>query len=216
MLTMSITALRTRTPAEVQTAVASFRTRYVEDWESWLRAPAGRRPELFGQILRRWQATRPYPMRRLRADAHHEAPYLEDLLDRAREPLSALGDLSLMSVSRRTQDQQEALEELWETFSQLQVEGTTSCVGITKAILLLTDGRIGPAFDSQVRARLGVDRPSTSHLWLARLGQIAEDIRAFETRNGPLATAVPVRFRALAYGRLYDMALGPSERSAGI
>ncbi len=73
----------------------------------------------------------------------------------------------------------------------------------------MTDGRIGPAFDSQVRAKLGVGRPATFQDWLLALQDIAEDIAMFESIHGPLSKAVPVRFGGLAYGRLYDMALGP-------
>jgi hypothetical protein len=66
-----------------------------------------------------------------------------------------------------------------------------------------------PAFDSQVRRKLGVGRPATCHEWLQTLEDIGEDIALFESAHGPLLNAVPVRFTHLAYGRLYDMALGP-------
>jgi hypothetical protein len=46
------------------------------------------------------------------------------------------------------------------------VTGEASCVGITKSILLVTDGRIGPAFDSTVRARLRLERPRCSTDWI--------------------------------------------------
>ena len=72
-----------------------------------------------------------------------------------------------------------------------------------------TDRR--PALDSQVQARLGIKPPTSSIEWLATLGQVANDIAAFEARSGPLADAGPERFRHLNVGRLYDMALGPRE-----
>jgi len=112
-------------------------------------------------------------------------------------------------MAHRTGEQEEALTSLWAIFSRLPTSGTASCVGITKAVLLLTDGRIGPAFDSQVRRKLGVGRPATCREWLQTLQDIGEDIAAFETSHGRLAKAVPFRFAQLAYGRLYDMALGP-------
>ncbi|MGH9202034.1 MAG: hypothetical protein ACRD2A_12465, partial [Vicinamibacterales bacterium] len=120
-----------------------------------------------------------------------------------------LGDLTVVTVARRTPQQDEALTALWAIFSRLPTAGLASCVGITKAILLLTDGRIGPAFDSQVRRRLGVGRPATCRDWIQMLQDIGEDIAIFESIQGPLTTAVPRRFAHLAYGRLYDMALGP-------
>jgi hypothetical protein len=167
------------------------------------------RPALFGRILRSWQATRPLPMRRLKAEATHGKPFLDDLLELAADPLSVLGELTVATVAQRTLKHDEALAALWQIFSCLPASGLASCVGITKAILLLTDGRIGPAFDWQVRAKLGVRRPASCHDWLVTLQDISEDILMFESTHGPLANVVSVRFAGLGYGRLYDMALGP-------
>ena len=186
-----------------------FAGRNVEDWEAWLAAHRDARPELFGRILRRWQATRPLAMRRLKAETQHGAPFLDDLLELAAEPVSVLGELTVLMVAQRTPQQDKALTALWDIFSRLPTAGLASCVGITKAVLLLTDGRIGPAFDSQVRTRLGVGRPATCRDWIQILQDIGEDIVMFESTHGPLTKAVPSRFAHLAYGRLYDMALGP-------
>jgi hypothetical protein len=204
-----IQAIRAKTPQEVHAAVDGFAVRYVDDWTQWMAAPALTRPELFGRILRRWQATRPLPMRRVRDEANHEAPFLEDLLAAAEDPLRALGGLTVLTVGWRTVEQEEALVELWDVFSRLPTTKVASCVGITKSVLLMTDGRVGPAFDRQVRTRLGIGRPSRPQDWLRILEGIAADIQAFESRHGPLSAAVPQRFANLACGRLYDMALGP-------
>ena len=48
-----------------------------------------------------------------------------------------------------------------------KANGTASCVGITKAVMLLTDGRIGPALDSQVRLNLGVAKPINAEEWIS-------------------------------------------------
>lgn len=206
---MSVEAIRNKTPRQVRSAVNEFSPRYVKDWNDWVAAPPDARPQLFGRILRKWQATRPAPMRRLRVDAKHNEPFLDVLLREAREPLRALTGLTLLTIARRTPAQDEAFATLWAIFSRLPISSVASCVGITKAVLLLTDGRIGPAFDSQVRRRLGVGRPSTCREWLRTLEGIAEDIAMFESAHGPLKQAVPGRFAQLPYGRLYDMALGP-------
>ena len=63
---MSISALRNKSPQQVYTDVSGFAQRYVQDWDHWMAAPAQDRPALFGAILRKWQATRPNKMRRLR------------------------------------------------------------------------------------------------------------------------------------------------------
>lgn len=206
---MSVEAIRNKTPRQLRSAVNDFSARYVEDWNAWIAARADARPRLFGQILRKWQATRPLAMRRLRVAAKHKPPFLDDLLHSAAKPLRALTGLTLLTISRRTPAQDEALATLWVIFSRLPTSGVASCVGITKAVLLLTDGRIGPAFDSQVRRRLGVGRPATSREWLRTLEDIGEDIAMFESAHGRLKQVVPARFAHLPYGRLYDMALGP-------
>jgi len=206
---VAIEAIRNKTPEQLRAAVSGFAVRYVEDWEAWLAARRDARPELFGRILRRWQATRPLAMRRLKVEAEHGAPFLDDLLESAADPLFTLGDLTLLTLPQRAPGQEEALTALWHIFSQLPTSGSASGVGISKAILLLTDGRIGPAFDSQVRAKLGLGRSMTCREWLRALEDIAEDIAIFESAHGALAKVVSARFAQLAYGRLYDMALGP-------
>jgi hypothetical protein len=150
-------------------------------------------------------------MRRLRREAEHERPYLDDLLDQARRPLSALSGLSIQTIRQKTPAHDEAFEELWTIFSQLPTSGVSTCVGISKAVLLLTEGEIGPAFDSRVRGYLGIARPEMSREWIQTLEKISDDIAAFELAHGPLPEAVPERFAQLAYGRLYDMVLGPRQ-----
>jgi len=206
---MSIDVLRRKTPQQVYDDVSGFAVRYVSDWEAWLMADQEFRPKLFGRILRKWQATRPRAMRRLREEARHEAPFLDDLLSRSAVHVQELKDLSVLTIGSRTLPQAKALSELWAIFLELPTSGASSCVGITKAILLLTEGRIGPALDSQVRGKMGIAAPSTCGEWLVVLQEIGEDIAAFESVNGPLASAVPPHFAQLACGRLYDMALGP-------
>jgi hypothetical protein len=205
----SVLAIQTMTPEQVAGAVSAFAGRYVEDWSQWLNVTPSRRAYLFGQILRRWQATRPLPMRRTRIEGGHEPPYLEDLLESADLRVRSLDGLTVSMVRDRTSIQDATLGGLWRTFVDLPSSGVASCVGITKAIMLVSNGRIGPAFDSQVRERLGLPRPTSGREWIACLEAIADDIAAFETAHGPLASAVPAQFAHLADGRLYDMALGP-------
>ncbi len=95
-------------------------------------------------------------------------------------------------------------------FSDLPQRGQGSCVSITKAVLLLTEGRVGPAFDSRVRNQLRCGHLRTAEEWAEALTEVSADIRAFENACGAaLASAVAPRFSTLANGRLYDMALGP-------
>jgi hypothetical protein len=131
---VAVEAIRNKTAKQVCSDVKAFSRRYVEDWNAWVAVPVGARPQLFGRILRKWQATRPLAMRRLRAEAGHKAPFLEDLLESAAEPLRALTGLTVLTIARRTRTQEEALTVLWAVFSRLPVSGVASCVGITKAV----------------------------------------------------------------------------------
>jgi hypothetical protein len=208
---MPVCVLRNKSPQQVCVDVDGFAARYAEDWRAWLAAGTAARSELFGQILRKWQATRPLAMRRLRAEARHNPPFLEDLLTEASEHIAGLGNLNVLTIRERTKSQSQALMDLWRILGRLPTSGTASCVGISKALLLLTEGRLGPAFDSIVRKQLGIGKPRnvTCAVWIATLEEVAEDIRAFEAAHGSLTKAVPQCFAHLAYGRLYDMALGP-------
>ena len=76
--------------------------------------------------------------------------------------------------------------------------------------MLVTNGRIGPAFDSIVRKKLGLkDHLRSSEEWIEVLRGISEDILAFEKLHGKLSEIVPDQFAKYQVGRLYDMALGP-------
>lgn len=86
-------------------------------------------------------------------------------------------------------------------------------VGISKAVMLLTDGRVGPAFDSQVRGRLGTGNINGVEEWIKALRLVCQDIRGFEEANSmSLVDAVP-ELSHLQTGRIYDMALGPGDES---
>jgi hypothetical protein len=206
---MPINVLRNKTPQQVYDDVNGFAQRYVQDWRRWLAAPPPARPRLFGEILRNWRATRPNPMRRLRAQARHGPPFLDDLLARSEAPIATLGNLDVRAVRHRTDPENQALSNLWEIFLHLPSRNFATCMGITKAILLLTDGRLGPAFDSNVRHNLQIAQPTTCATWVATLEEIADDIIAFEDAHGLLTETVPKEFAHLAYGRLLDMAFGP-------
>ena len=210
---MAIRALQELEPAEVRVALASFRPTYVRDWDRWLSTPIGRRPIVMGEILRKWQATRPYPMRRAQHDATHPSPYIDDLLKAASGPVSSLTTLDVTWMILRSAEPSAALNELWSIFSGLTTKGVASCVGISKAVLLATDGRIGPALDSNVRNTLGVRHPTSASQWLDVLEDVGSDISAFEKQHGSLSTVVPHAFANLGYGRIYDMVFGPKGAS---
>ena len=203
---VQVAAIRHWSASDFRRAVDGFAAEYVVDWNVWLSTPASRRAFEFGRILRRWQATRPRTMRRSREEAAHGAPFLDDLL--AMASLRHIASLETSSMRTRTQEENRALHRVWSTFEGLPVDGRATCVGITKATMLATDGRIGPALDSNLQNAIGA-RPVNATEWVEALEGIADDIAAFRARNGPLADCVSDRFKSIAEARLYDMALGP-------
>lgn len=210
---MTITALRRMTCDEVHVAVEGFAVEYAEDWHAWLAVPAATRPQQLGRILRRWQAVRPRTPRRSRADGTHDPPFLDDVMVEARRPLKALRDMTVRGAPAMTPRQAAAIDELWAILATgLVLEEAATCVGISKATALLTDGRIGPCLDSTLQGALQVGRPRTPGAWLAVLAGVGEDIAAFERQQGRrLDECVPARYRDLEVGRLYDMVFGPRQ-----
>jgi hypothetical protein len=217
---VQIRVLSQMTPPELAQAVSGFRNTYVSDWQEWLTTPPTDQARQFARILRKWQATRPYKLRSTRAQAHEQAdeeaqqepPFLDDLIEWAQPHLAVLEAVTLASIHRIRPSQRNAMHELWSIFRRLPRSHHASCVGISKAILLLTNGRIGPAFDSNVRDRLSIDQINSPSDWIFVLDQIGSDVRSFEQRWGvSLSEAVPPRFRHVEAGRLYDMVLGPRE-----
>jgi hypothetical protein len=209
----SIQALQNRSLKRLREDILSFPQKYVNDWNDWMEVNENRKAVLFGAILRRWQATRPRRMRRARADAIHPAPFLDDMLVAAEQHLQAIKTLSVETIRGRTPAQNDALHELWRLFSGLALQGMNSCVGVTKAVLLLTEGRVGPALDSRVRRQLRIPHPTSPDAWIRCLERVSDDIQAFELQNGALPEVVPEDFAGIPRGRRYDMILGPRRRT---
>jgi hypothetical protein len=208
--TTNLCVLSEMTPDEVRRKLTEFTNSYVVDWDVWLQIAESDRVSKFASILRRWQGTRPVPMTRPKAEASHEPPYIDDVLLEASPHLEALSELTLEDLGFATHVQINALHGLWATFSKLPQRDSATCVGITKAIMLMTNGRIGPAFDSIVRKKLGLNAHlKSSDEWIAVLREISKDIQGFEKLHGKFATIVPDMFNTYQVGRLYDMLLGP-------
>jgi len=201
---------------EFQRKIAAFRPQYIADWNKWLAAPIPSRAEQLGNILRGWQACRPNRMRRTRTEDKHGPPYIEDLLRGAEDHLQKLGSFDIRTEVSFTAQACGAFEKLWAIFEQLSYgasarAGLAGVVGISKAVLLLSAGRVGPAFDSTVRRNLGIVQIGTPAEWVQALRVVSADISAFERLNNITLQEAAPDFAHLHAGRIYDMAMGPGE-----
>jgi hypothetical protein len=87
-------------------------------------------------------------------------------------------------------------------------------VAVTKAILLTTRGRIGPAFDSNVSTNLGVLSIFESEQLVSILSRLTRELAAFESRHSlRIENLVPAEWGPVAVGRAIDMLLGPKEKN---
>ncbi len=211
-----VTFLANKNPSEITAALYQFPNTYVRDWSTWRHICSVQSMSSqvtvgeFGEILRSWQATRPRSMRRPRNEATHQAPFLEDLVAQALPYVESLNRTTIRDAIDFEPYQIEALTALWSIFLNLTATEHATCVGVTKAILLLTQGQIGPAFDKTVRSSLSISKPLTAHEWLGYLQSISHDIKMFESKHGVmLEELVPAAWGPIAVGRVYDMVAGP-------
>jgi hypothetical protein len=117
-----------------------------------------------------------------------------------------LGSADLRSFQTPAQDLIDGIRGLWRVFEDGLCVGKARVVGVSKAILLVTKGRIGPAFDSNVRKGWYVsDRES----YLRALAQIAGELAAFEAREGNLEEVAAKAGKPALVGRAVDMVFGP-------
>ncbi len=214
-----VTFLAKKSPMDVKDAIASFTKAYVYHWQQWQKTctvgVTSSSAPILGEILRKWQAARPLPMRRARQGAKHQPPYLEDLIEEALPHIRDLGTSTVRDIPAFTSQQIESLSAMWSIFRNLTTKGQASCVGITKAVLLLTQGQIGPALDSTVRSVLSISQPTSATQWLECLRAVADDIRAFEGKHGiALEDLVPLEWQPVRVGRVYDMIAGPKNKRA--
>lgn len=205
------------TVEDFQDRINCFDQSYVNDWNRWIAVQPGQRTAQFGSILRRRQSCRPNRMRRARAEQLHDEPYLDDLLNNSVQCLQGLQNFDIRLQASFTQQACDSLVQLWHIFQDLSYHGRArggqaGVVGISKAVLLLTEGRVEPAFDSEIRTHLGLRRIENANEWICALLVVSRDIQQFEAANQTtLQQAAPQQHAGLSSGRIYDMALGPGD-----
>lgn len=204
-------------PKEVDLRVQGFPERYKRDWQEWTTALAKGGsvvPTEFRRTLVKWQAVRSNVkgrrVRQLAAVGGHPGPFIDELLSEAATHLATLTSFDVRQAPTLSTDERRALLELWNIFGCLPTVGSAGCVGITKAILLLTGGRVGPALDSKVRSALGVKEPREPNDWIRVLQLVGADVCAFEEQHGAkVEDIIEETWQPAGVGRVYDMVFGP-------
>jgi hypothetical protein len=195
-------------------ALENFRKRYVEDWKAWLDCgDKGINDKLkqFLEILKGWGICRCNLPGGVTAEFNeHKFSNLNGICGKLQDY-----DLRSFSGDKRVE------ECVWNIWSELEGICTNKSINImiaSKATMLLTNGSIGPAFDSTVMKRLGYTNNYKKDFdqWIKLLRTVAEDMLQFEKNIGNnIEQITPAPFNIIKLGRLYDMALGPRERDEG-
>jgi hypothetical protein len=212
------------TPDDVRARMRAFDKSYKRDWKDWmavaqssgLASPATALQ--FRDVLRRWAAVRSKTkgrvVRHCRAEAAEGDLCIEEMLAEAAPFVRELGSFSLRDAIKPDARQERALRFLWDIFTALPTAGTANAVGITKAVKLVTLGRVGPAIDSVVRHNLALVEPKSAEEWIETLRAISADLGKFERQHRViLEELVEEQWRPVAVGRAYDMVAGPAGRS---
>lgn len=199
--------------AEIRERLDGFDRRYAEDWSHWsslMETTGPSTPDairMLDRLLRKWQALRPNPYRTAVGENG-----LDQVLQGTLPLIDSLGDLDLCRSELKADGAERTLARLWDVLLELPARGHAGCVGISKVVMLLTAGRLGPALDSFVRRSLQVRKPPASAAeWIALMRAISRDIAAFEDRHGRLQQLAGSGFSTIGIGRLYDMLAGPRE-----
>ena len=123
------------------------------------------------QLLRKWQACRPQAVRR------EVLPLLRHL----NEDFRIIETLDVRNIRNADPDEIAAISRIWDSLiGQLCVNREIADIATSKAIHILTTGRIGPALDSNARKVLKILRVYSSEEYLSLLFAVSEDIAAFK------------------------------------
>ncbi|MGR2927818.1 hypothetical protein [Acidithiobacillus ferriphilus] len=189
-------------------SVRGFKSSYADDWALWIK-PTGddvaRRKDIFIGIMRGWSACRP-----AKANSEFSDREFEYLQEKGRE----LEGLYLRRIGQND-DIFTKLEELFKAINGICKNKSINMMVASKAIMLVTEGSIGPAFDSNIMKNLGYkyNYDKSFQMWENMLRYVADDLIGFQKRFkvDDIYELLPDDLRSIKLGRLYDMALGPRQ-----
>ena len=205
---MKIEFLRNKRKEEVRVLIQGFSSDYCYDLHFFTKITekygtfSPQSAEALSQLLNKWTACRPS---RTNKDL---LPLLIDL----NSDLKTISNLDLRNIRQVSLNEKEAIDRIWlKLFNRICIPKKLTGVAPSKAILILTNGRLGPALDSKTRKTLGLQDIVSSVQYLTILSAVSEDIAAFENANSPilLEELVPEEWKPVFVGRAYDMAVGP-------
>jgi hypothetical protein len=208
---MKINFLRNKKSEEVKQLIEGFSHRYVADLNNFaltIEQYSFTSPQTanhLNKLLRKWSGCRPKSARKDRL-------HLLKLLD---TDLKSISHVDLRNIQNISPYERLAISRIW---SQLQTQicdaPKSTAVAPSKAMLILTNGRLGPALDSNARKTLKLPKTLNPDEYLSFLCAISEDIAAFEKINAPviLEDLVPKKWQPVFIGRVYDMAIGPRHK----
>jgi len=202
--------------AQLKKRVNKFNPKYVYQWDSWVKTAPKERPAQLKWTLGKWQACRPNRLR--------DEKYIEQLLHQAKPHVRALRAFDIARPASFTAKSRNAILALWSIFEKLSYAapkkpggrqpprgGRAGAVGISKAAMRVTDGRLGPAFDSEVRKQLGVRTIHNADEWLCAIEKASRDVASFVEKS-KVTLQIASGHGSLHSGRIYDMALGPTKK----
>ena len=207
---MKVEFLRNKKIQEVKALILGFSPHYATDVRNFaatttrygITSPQAEKH--LCRLLRKWKACRPSTVRK----------DLLPILTHLYPDFMTITTVNLRTI-RDDLNVRAAITRIWSTLtSQICNNRQISEVATSKAILILTNGRLGPALDSNARGALNLPRIRSSDDYFALLLAISEDIVAFEKVNYPilLEDLIPKEWQPVAVGRAYGMAIGPRGR----
>ncbi len=207
---MKVEFLRTKQVDEIKGLISGFSSRYATDLKDFTVTTkkygfaSQQTADHLCRILRKWQACRPSRVNN----------NLLPLFIQLAPDFATIKSLNLRNIRHASPKENIAITRIWSALTnQICNNREMADVAASKTLLILTNGQLGPALDSNARKILGLSRIQSPEDYLTLLHSISDDINAFEKANAPilLENLVPEYWLPVSVGRAYDMAIGPRE-----
>jgi hypothetical protein len=209
---MKIEFLRNKNEEEVRALISNFARSYRYDLHQFAKTNnefglgSCESAISLSVLLKKWTACRP----------SFVSTNLQQILKELETDFTTISGLDLRNLRYASVNEKGAIDHIWSKLTnQLCKPKKLTGVAPSKVMLIVTNGRLGPALDSQARAVLGLSSDNTVSgvQYRTLLEAISEDLFAFEEINSPIRveTLVPKNWQPVFVGRAYDMAVGPRD-----